>query len=112
MDFMKVLEDAESLLLETPAVLLPRDHEAMSVLAAVMLYKNQRVLQASESVYAVYLTDTELVFYTYRNDSTFGPNRQFTEVSALRTEIEALSSQIVASCVARDSLCAAEKNHT
>ena len=31
MDFMKYLEDAESLLLETAAVLLPRDHKAFGV---------------------------------------------------------------------------------
>lgn len=104
MDFMKSLEDAESLLLETPAVLLPRDHKAFGVLTAIMLFKNQRVLQANESVYAVYLTDTELVFYTYRNDSTFGLNGQFTEVCVLLSELEAIGEKIVAYCDALDVL--------
>lgn len=109
MDFMKYLEDAESLLLETAAVLLPRDHKAFGVLMAIMLYKNQRVLLADETVYAVYLTGTELVFYTYRNDSTFGPNGQFTEVSVLRSELEALSDKIIAFCEARDAFDATNR---
>lgn len=58
---------------------------------------------------SVYLTGTELVFYTYRNDSTFGPNGQFTEVSVLRSELEALSDKIIAFCEARDAFDATNR---
>ena len=100
---LSVLQDAESLLLETPAVLLPRDHKAFGVLTAIMLYKKQRVLQANESVYAVYLTDTELVFYTYQE--TPAPTvPQYTEVCIHRHELEAIGEKIVAFCDALDVL--------
>lgn len=106
---LSVLQDAESLLLETPAVLLPRDHKAFGILISMMLYKKQRMLEETEDVYAVYLTDTELVFYTH---SKIDEQSMFTEVSVLLTEIEALSSKIIALCAARDALSAAEKIHT
>ena len=99
---LSVLQDAESLLLETPAVLLPRDHKAFGVLTAIMFYKKQRVLQANESVYAVYLTDTELVFYTYQE--TPPPRSKFTEVCVPLSELEAIGEKIVAYCEALDVL--------
>lgn len=103
MNFMQALQDAEDLLCETPAVILPRDHKAYGVLMAVMLYKNQHFLQANESVYAVYLTDTELVFYTYQE--TPAPTvPQYTEVCIHRHELEAIGEKIVAFCDALDVL--------